>query len=311
MTPRLFRLIGLCIALLHAPHSAAAPADISFAVIAHPMKHAGDEAPLRDAIEQTDAENLAFVVVNGIKKGNEACTDRVYSERKTLLESAGNGLVVSLAASDWAECSGDSGKGAAIGKLNRLRELFFIDEFSLGASKIPVMRQSTIAKFRGFPENSRWEFGGTMFATVNIPANNNHYVYDAGRNSEFEDRLIANRDWINRVFTFAKQDKATAIIFFCDGNPLAPPSPRGPSNRRDGYAEMRKQILALSAKFPGRTLFIHGQASASRRAGTVVWRNNLGELAVAPGWTKITIGKTPGAQLRVDAHTIPETKEHR
>jgi len=131
----------------------------------------------------------------------------LYSDRKTLLDEAKNGLIVSLTASDWTECKNAHGRSAAAERLNRLRDLFFVDEFSLGASKIPLVRQSTMPKFRSYVENARWEVDNVLFATINLPAANNHYRTDAGRNSEFEDRLIANRDWLHRIFMFAAHRK--------------------------------------------------------------------------------------------------------
>jgi hypothetical protein len=294
MKTRLLPCLGLCAMLALAPHAFAGPGTFSFGVIAPSLTHSSDDE-LRDAIETSDAENLTFVVANGIKTTNEACTDNVYSRRKALFQEAKNGLIVSLAGSDWADCKGENGKSAAIGKLNRLRELFFTDEFSDGIRKIPVIRQSTIAKFRDFVENARWEIGDTMFATINLPANNNHYVFDAGRNGEFEDRQIANRDWLNRIFTHASLHKLDGIVLFCDGNPLARPG----GSKRDGFAEMRRQIIKLAATFPGKILIIHRQADKTLAPPAVSWRGNLGELNVGAGWTKVDVNSSIGSMFSI------------
>lgn len=275
----------LCAVLLHAAPASVAASEFSFGVISHAVGPAADESALRTAIDESDADKLAFVVVNGLKAADEPCTDDLYNRRKTLLQRAKNGLVVSLAASDWAECKSENGKSAAIGKLNRLRELFFVDdEFSIGASRIPLARQSTIAKFRSFAENARWEIGNIMFATVNVPRNNNHYVSDAGRNSEFEDRLVANRDWLHRIFTYAKLKKLDGIVLFCDGNPLT----RLGGSKRDGYAETRRQITALALKFRGKVLIVHNQTGKQSPSSGINWRGNLGELDAGSGWIKLT-----------------------
>jgi hypothetical protein len=276
----------------------AAAAEFSFGVISPPFKMARGEDGLRESIADTDSDNLAFVVAHGIKSRSEPCSDGVYNARKSLLNSAQNGLIVSLAASDWTDCKGMNGKSAAIGRLTRLRELFFVDEMSMGASKIPVMRQSTTPKFRSYAENARWEVGTTMFATVNLPANNNHYLTDAGRNSEFEDRLIANRAWLHRVFTHARLKKLDAVVLFCDGNPFAKTS--GAGTRRDGFAEVRQQITSLAAKFPGTVLVIHARTNAGRNPSTgIIWRNNLGVLEAGSPWTKIRIDPSLPARFEV------------
>jgi hypothetical protein len=297
-----------CSVMAQACSAMAATGPFSFGIIPHPFRETQDESVLREAIAETDSDNLAFVVANGIKARSELCSDDLYNGRKTLLNSAKNGLIVSLAASDWTDCKGGNGKSAAIGRLNQLRELFFSDDMSLGASKIPLVRQSATAKFRSYGENARWEFGKAMFATVNLPENNNHYLTEAGRNSEFEDRLIANRDWLHRVFTFAKLKKLSGIVLFCDGNPLSKPRRAGASGaRRDGFAEVRQQINALAAKFPGRVLVVHGD-TAPKYSTDIAWRNNVGVLEAGLPWTKVRFDPSLPALFAVARNPAMEAK---
>ncbi len=294
--------IALCLALVQPLAWATDPSEFSFGVIITPAKQSSEDAVLRDALEDTDADNLAFVTVQGVKAPGEPCTDAVYQRRKSLLEEARNGVIVSLGAGDWSNCPSESGRSSAIGRLNRLRDLFYFDDFSLGASKIPVTRQSTIAKFRGFPENSRWQIGDIMFATLNLPANNNNYILAAGRNSEFEDRLIANRDWLNRVFTYALREKVAGIVLFSDGNPMA--VSRGSASQRDGFAETRKQLAALTEKFPGRVLIVSGQASGTKGPASLRWRGKIGELTGEAGWTKVKVDVAQPSVFSIEPHHV-------
>jgi hypothetical protein len=262
-------------------------ADFSFSIVSHPIVDQAGESALSTALDATDDDNLAFVVVNGIKSADEPCSDDLYARRAARLNEAQNGIVVSLAADDWAECKNEAGKSAAIGKLNRLREVLFADEFSLGSSKIPVLRQSTSPKFRSYVENARWEIGATMFATINVPGNNNHYVSDAGRNSEFEDRTVANRDWLRRIFTHAAQKKMDGIVLFSDADPLA--SAR--QGRRDGYLELRRQIGTLADHYRGKILIVYGDAEKPA-SKTIRWKGNLGELNAASGVTTLAVSRS-------------------
>lgn len=289
----------LCATSLPCPSLAGENGGVSFAVISHPIKATGDESPLQEAIAQTDEKNLAFVVVTGMKAPNEPCSDKVYLQRRSILESAKNGLIVSLAASDWAVCKNENGRSAAIAKLNRVRELFFSDEFSIGATKIPVIRQSMTVKHRSFAENARWEMDDTLFATVNIPANNNHYVSDAGRNSEFEDRVVANNDWLYRLFTFATRKKMKAIVLFSDGNPLE--AFRLRAAKRDGYLEVRKQISALAAKFPGKVLIVHADDARTALSPTIRWQGDVGEISVDSGQLEININHKSAPVFKVSS----------
>jgi hypothetical protein len=266
-----------------------------------------DESSLRAAIEESNADNLAFVVANGMKSPEEPCSDKLYEERRQVLDSAKHGLVLSLAASDWVECKDDDGTSAAIGRLNRLRELLFVDGFSAGAARIPVIRQSTTLKFRSYAENMRWEIGNVIFATINLPGNNNDYIPAAGRNSEFEDRLVANRDWLHRLALSAANKKAAAIVLFCDGNPLS--SSSGGPGGRDGFAEIRRHIGNISAKFPGRILIIHGQGNASQ-APRIVWRGKIGE-AAGTGLTKLVANPANAELFSVATEPAQAANRHR
>ena len=309
-----FEALLLLLGLAFANSALAQPAGFSFGVIAPVDTRAADEAGLRDAILATDAENLAFVVSSGIKTTQEGCSDKLFFKRKELFQGAKNGLIVSIAASDWSNCKANNGGSLAVERLSRIRDLFFEDDFSFGASKLPLTRQASTPKYRTYVENLRWDIGNMIFATIHLPSNNNDFVSAAGRNSEFDDRLIADRDWLHRVFGVAMQKGAAGIVLFCDGDPMAAPDPQRLLRlgaRRDGFAEIRKQILALSARFPGKVVLIHGQEGGSTApASSLTWRGKLGDLAVARGWIKVTVDPatpalfvltTPGAGLRTAA----------
>ena len=273
--------------------SRAGAAEFAFGVIGQSIKTPNDAMPLVQAIAESDADNLAFVVANGFKRADESCSDELYQQRYNVLANAKNGLILALAAGDWSECKSRSGHADGIARLGRLRELFFPDEFSLGASKIPLIRESITPKFRSYVENARWEVGNVVFTTFNLPAGNNRYRTEAGRNSEFEDRAIATRDWLRHTFTSAAMRKSGGIVLICDGNPL----PKNGQSRlfesnakRDGYAEVRQQLTTLAAKFPGKVLLIHNRADArAPHDDKIAWRGNMGELEVDAGWVKVAV----------------------
>ncbi len=277
----------------------------AFGVIAHATTSQSGQAALSQAIAASDADNLAFVVVNGIKSEKEPCTDELYTARRDLLQSAENGIVVSLAASDWIQCKDKNQTSTAIERLGQLRELLFPSEFSFGMSKIPLLRQSITPMFRSYSENARWEFSSILFATINLPAGNNHFLLDGGRNSECADRLIANKEWLEILFGYANLNNMRGIVLFCDGNPLTPPHQRPflLHGQRDGFAEIRHYLMTLTATFPGKILLVHSEnlnTTEEKRSQTVttddqnsiVWQHNLGSIGIAPGWKKLFINDT-------------------
>lgn len=270
--------------------SRAAPAKFSFGVIPPAHGPVLDEEALQQAVAQADADNLAFVAIHGIKTTDEPCEDNLYARRKALLDDAKNAVVVVPAASDWTDCRNAYGLPDSIERLYRLRELLFTGEFSLGATRIPLIRQSATPRFRSYGENVWWQIGDVLFATIDLPADNNHYVTDAGRNSEFEDRVVANREWLQRLFTIASYRRLGGMVLFCDGDPFGKPS-----GRHDGFAPVRKAISAHARHYSGRVLIAPAHSSTPRSDdGGIRWHGNIGILSAAPDeWTKIAVD--PGA----------------
>lgn len=291
----------------------------SFAVIGQKSAGGGEESFLGDALARSDADNLAFVVVSGVKAATEPCTDKLYEERQRQYDNAKNGIFLTLAGGDWADCRSADGRPASLERLRRVRDLFFADEFSLGASKLPLARQSTMPKFHTYAENMRWEFGDILFATLNLPANNNQYSPDAGRNGEFEDRLIANRDWLKRLFVIAGSRKFAAVVIFTDGSLAQNGGNEARNAKRDGFMEMRSRVNALAARFPGKVLLVqrmpasaqkqeadrqasHGPPTGRQNGARIVWQGNVGSMSVPPGTSKIMVDH--GARSLLTATTV-------
>jgi hypothetical protein len=270
-----------------------------FGVIGHSFNRGG-EKQLRQALQDSSEPSLAFVVVTGIKGDKEGCTDKLYEERRDLIDDAKRPMIVAPAGSDWTACKNSAGKLNPIERLNRIRELFFGEPTSLGQKKIALTRLSTSPRFRSYAENSHWQIGKVLYATINLPANNNHFVADAGRNNEFEDRLVANRFWLNRLFSLARTDKVDAIVLFSEGDTKALSEPTGlrallrrDVAGRDGFTETRRQIVTLAQKFKGKVLMIDS-ATHAKATPAIEWHGNLGHLSVENGAIEVAVH--PGAK---------------
>jgi len=303
MPPRL-RLLLITAALLAAPLAGARDGargssdDHRFGVIGHSFTRAGDEA-FRKALAETSEKSLAFVVVTGIKAASEPCGDKLYQDRHDLIDKAKRPVIVLPAGSDWTDCRNTAGRTNAVERLNRMRELFHAEPQSLGAKKLPLTRLSTSPRFRSYAENAHWTVDSVLYATVNLPANNNHYLAAAGRNSEYEDRAVATRFWLNRLFTLARRDKVDAIVLFSEGDlkPLAEPTGlrsllRRTPTTRDGFAATRNQVQLLAQKFEGKVLLVDSAALPGKAKPAIEWRGNVGHVSV--GGEAVEVKVTPG-----------------
>jgi hypothetical protein len=136
---------------------------------------------------------------------------------------------------------------------------------------------------------------------VNIPSNNNHYRPEAGRNSEFEDRAVANRFWLSRLFALAKRKKLHALVLFSEGNvkvlseePGLLARLRRGTSTQDGFALPRRQIVTLAGQFDGKVLLIDTGAVANGSEPEIAWRGNLGHMSI--GSRVVHVHVTPKAE---------------
>jgi hypothetical protein len=279
-----------------------------------------EETRLKDAIAAADDKATAFLVITGIKGDKEPCSDKLYQKRRELIDDAHRPAVVVPAGSDWTGCMNSAGRTAAIERLNRLREVLYGDPGALGTGKLALTRQSSSARFRGYAENAHWSVGPVLYATLNLPANNNHYLLEAGRNNEYEDRLVANRYWLNRLFAIARRDKVQAVVLFSDGDLKALSQPTGlrallrravPDN--DGFAETRRQVLLLAQKFPGKVLLIDSAPLAKPGVPRIEWRGNLGHLSTARRSLEVEVdtGAEPTFAVRGGVHPVRQARAPR
>ncbi len=291
-----------CAALLVIPATAtAAPKSGAhrFGVIGHSFHNGGGEAQLEQAIALSSPSTLAFVVATGIKGAAEPCSDALYSERLAMFDQARRPVIVVPAASDWSDCKTSTGRPVAVERLNRLRELFFAEPSTLGLRSLPLSRLSTSSQYRSYAENAHWVVEKVLYATVNIPANNNHYRPEAGRNSEFEDRAVANRFWLSRLFALAKRKQLDAVVLFSEGDLKALNEKTGlmallerSESRQDGFAPTRRQITTLAQKFDGKVLLIDSAALPNGAEPAIEWRGNLGHASVGDAVLQVKV--TPG-----------------
>jgi hypothetical protein len=286
-----------------------------FAIIGHGFTDGG-EKHLKQALADNDDGDVAFLVVTGIKGANEPCTDKLYQKRRDVIDDARRPVVVLPAGSDWTECRNTVGRSNAIERLNRIRELFYGEPETLGTRKLGLTRQSMSPRFRSYAENAHWSVGKVLYATINMPANNNHYLNEAGRNSEYEDRLVANRFWLNRLFAIARRDKLEAVVLFSEGDVKALSQPTGlqallrdaaPDN--DGFAEPRRLILSLAQKFHGKVLLVDGTRVRGKPA--IEWRGNVGHLAAGADALEVVVDPAAKTLFKVDPRKVETAKPAR
>ncbi len=284
-------ILFLLLAITATAQAAAAGNSFHFLAMSQPQQENNEKA-LETAFEKLAHTHPAFVVINGIKSEKEACSDKLYYERKELANAVNLPVVLSLSNADWVNCRNRHGDSLAIERLIRLKQIFFDSTDSLGATPLALTRQSLGSRFANYPENAYWLKNTVLFATLHMPSENNHYLAAAGRNNEFEDRVVANRNWLDRLFRIANRHRYKGIVLFSDGNPYATVhKAHSTTAARDGFREIRQKLDTLIAQYPGRVLLVHGQHTS--HPGEIVWRNRLGTLGLTSDWIRVDVA--PGS----------------
>lgn len=266
-------LLGLAVAASQAwgatESTFAARKGFNFAVLADKPASDRDELLTRQILAQIAREADLVLHAGNLKSGAERCDDELYTRRKQLLNDSPVPLVPTPGEHDWTSCDQPAaGSFGPAERLSRLRELFFESRSSFGELKLDLQRQSDTARYRNYPENARWEYGGVLFVTLNIPANSNNYQSGAGRNGEYEERSLANSFWVRQAFNVATREKQKAIVMVFDADPdFEGRQNRAASDGRDPYAEFKATLTRLAVKFPGQVLLLHGTNDGTARAG--------------------------------------------
>ena len=268
------RIFVLAFALVFNAHAAAqseADGPFSFALVANGAENSVESGTLANVLRAVDASGARFVMHFDASNGKGAsCTDAALASRKAVLDTSPKPVVPVAGAGDWSVCA--ALRANPIERLNRLREITFGADQSLGQTRLPWVRQSTMPRYHRYNENLRWQSGPISFVVLDVPDNNNNFRFGAGRNGEFEERVVANRIWLERAFRFAAEHRMRGIVIAIDADPHFETPLRHSDARtreRDGYYEFKIALRDSISRFPGHVLLVqghapHGAASAVR-----------------------------------------------
>ena len=234
----------------------------AFAVAGQRAEASGESSALTAILHSIDVGGTRFVLhFDSVGQVETPCSDAAIENRRTALAASSLPVVAVIGANDWSDCG--AAHAESIERLNRLREAWFGSDESLGQTRLRWVRQRAMPRFQRYAENLSWQIGPVLFITLNVPANNNAFRAGAGRNGEFEERLIANRTWLERAFRTAGERRLHAIVIAIDADPhfelpLAPPDSR--SRERDGYYEFKTTLRDMMQRFAGQILLMQGHA---------------------------------------------------
>ena len=255
-------LACLLLALAAGLAQAQTPARFAFAIVGDAPYNAWEETRFAQMLEEINQENVAFVVhVGDIKSGGSPCSDELYQERKKMFDASRHPFVLVPGDNDWTDCHRKGAGGYdPLERLRKLRQVFYPDEKSLGQTALTLERQSdrTEARFRDYRENVRWSTDGVLFIGLNVTGSNNNFGRSPQMNAEHAERSEANAEWLRQGFERARKNANTAVFVFIQANPDFDLSYLRRSNRADGYAAFKQELLAHTLAFGKPVVLVHG-----------------------------------------------------
>ncbi len=185
---------------------------------------------------QMNGQKLAFVVhVGDIKSGDSPCTDETFFRERERFENSANPLVYVPGDNEWTDCE-HTGYDP-VERLERLREIFFVGEESLGKKTVSLTRQGA-----AYPENVRWTYGDVTFLGLNVPGSNNNRGHASG---EYVARNEANLEWIREGFNHAEANGSSVVMLFIQANPGFELPPEVHTGYKDFLAALEEEVVAF------------------------------------------------------------------
>ena len=263
-------ILWLALALIAGLAQAQTAARFSFAIVGDAPYYDFEETVFAQMLEEINQQDLAFVVhVGDIKSGRSPCSDELYEQRMRLFQASRHPFILVPGDNDWTDCyRKPAGAYDPLERLDRLRQVFYADDMSLGKNQAKLERQSddpnTAAAFRAYRENVRWVVGGVLFIGLNIPGSNDNYGRTPQMDAEHAQRGRANAAWLAQGVDLAKKNGYAALFIIIQANPDFDLSYLRRVNRVDGYAPVNKEKLAHTLAFGRPVVLVHGDTHRYR-----------------------------------------------
>ncbi len=165
-------------------------------------------------VDKINTQSLAFTIhVGDIKSGSTVCSDETFLSVRQLFDRFNRALVYTPGDNEWTDCHRlNNGRYDPLERLEKIRQLFFASNESLGKQRLSLQTQSSQKSFTSYVENRRWSQGKVRFATLHLVGSNNNLQPGLPSSSEFAAREHANIAWLRETFAEARANMDVAIV---------------------------------------------------------------------------------------------------
>jgi hypothetical protein len=175
-------------------------------------------------IADMNSQKLVFTVHDGdLKSGGSECTDAVYLQGLTYLNSLKGAAMFTPGDNDWTDCDRTAGYNS-LAQLDKERHVFFSTAFSQGQKPMKQEVQATplckgVSGEVPCVENRRWTFHGVTYMTLNVQGSCNNLCDVAPDADEYAARNAADIAWLRDTFAQAKANNSVAVMIVAQADP--------------------------------------------------------------------------------------------
>jgi hypothetical protein len=121
-------------------------------------------------VDKINTRSLAFTIhVGDIKSGSTVCSDETFLSVRQLFDRFDRALIYTPGDNEWTDCHRvNNGRYDPLERLEKIRQLFFASNESLGKQRLPLQTQSSQKSFTPFVENRRWSQGQVSLLPANM-----------------------------------------------------------------------------------------------------------------------------------------------
>jgi hypothetical protein len=207
------------------------------------------------------------------------------------VDSAGfdDPLVYTPGDNEWTDCN-KSGEGGGIGgdgyfdssqaghlpgdpldNLAIVRSQFFATAGqTLGLNPANVVSQAVAGpkKYRSFVENVRWEQGGAMFVTLNLPGGSNNdatpwYLAAGASQRQLDEKALrtaADLQWLADAYDVAESHGDRGLVIISQADMWDPEAGEPGGAGLDQYDSIVNKVATLTRAFDGQVLMLNGDS---------------------------------------------------
>lgn len=241
------------------------PGSFAFGVFGDGPYRAWEMGRFRRVIEDVNKADLQWLLHVGDILWFP-CSNDEYRDRLAAINSIRHPVVYTPGDNEWADCHEQiAGAFQPLDRLRQIRITFFADpKRSLGGRGMPLTSQSGDPAFTDYVENTRWQRGSFVFATVHMVGSDNASEPFAGRSAADDEEVAARTRaalaWMEEAFRIAESQKMKGVVLALHGDPGLERDPEV----RNGYRDFVDRLEDLVNGSARPVLLIHGDSHEQR-----------------------------------------------